>query len=191
MATKKCPNGHIYDSNVYGDKCPFCPSGDEINLGGATRANLSGSDAGETIGGGTRSTVATTPVEEYEQGTVIRRVDGGKDDGRGGRKLVAVLVCYDMNPCGDVFPVYEGRNIIGRKSSCDISIIGDGQVSSEHLVILYREVEGIFWAIDNHSSNGTFVNGKFENQAELNNSDVITIGETRLIFIPIPKIPMK
>lgn len=190
MATKKCVNGHIYDSNVYGDKCPFCPSGDEINLGGATHANLSNSDAGETIGG-TRSTVATSPVDDYEQGTVIRRVGEGNDSVNSGRKLVALLVCYDMNPCGELFPVYEGRNIIGRKQSCDIRIGGDGQVSSEHLVILYREVEGIFWAIDNHSSNGTFVNGKFENQTELHNSDIITIGETRLIFISIPKIPLK
>ena len=189
MATKKCPNGHIYDSNVYGDKCPFCPSGDEINLGGATRANLPGSDAGETIGG-TRSTVATSPIEE-DGGTVIRRVDGGKEDAETGRKLVAVLVCYDMNPCGEVFPIYEGRTLVGRKSSCDIKIIKDGQVSSEHLVILYREVEGIFWAIDNNSSNGTFVNGKFENKVELKNSDIITVGETRLIFIPVPKIPAK
>lgn len=190
MATKKCPNGHIYDSNVYGDKCPFCPSDDEINLGGATRANLAGSDAGETIGG-TRSTVATTPVEDEDSGTVIRRVDGGKEEFGNGRKLVAVMVCYDMNPCGDVFPIYEGRNIVGRKSSCDIKISGDGQVSSEHLVILYREVEGIFWAIDNNSSNGTFVNGKFENKVELKNSDIINVGETRLIFIPVPKIPAK
>lgn len=25
MATKKCPNGHQYDSSIYGDNCPFCP----------------------------------------------------------------------------------------------------------------------------------------------------------------------
>lgn len=190
MATKKCPNGHIYDSNVYGDKCPFCPSGDDINLGGATRANHFGYDSGETMSG-TRSTVAASSFEEEEGGTVIRRVDGGEQNVAAGRKLVAVLVCYDMNPCGDVFPVFEGRNIIGRKSSCDIKISGDGQVSSEHLVILYREAEGIFWAIDNNSSNGTFVNGKFENKVDLKNSDIITVGETRLIFIPIPRIPAK
>lgn len=26
MATKKCINGHQYDSSIYGDNCPFCPS---------------------------------------------------------------------------------------------------------------------------------------------------------------------
>ena len=24
MATNKCPNGHQYNSNIFGDKCPFC-----------------------------------------------------------------------------------------------------------------------------------------------------------------------
>lgn len=24
MATKKCPNGHQYDTSIYGDNCPFC-----------------------------------------------------------------------------------------------------------------------------------------------------------------------
>ena len=25
MPKKTCPNGHIYDSNIYGDECPLCP----------------------------------------------------------------------------------------------------------------------------------------------------------------------
>ena len=27
MAKKTCPNGHIYDPNIYGDQCPLCPAG--------------------------------------------------------------------------------------------------------------------------------------------------------------------
>ncbi len=26
MATKTCPIGHQYDSDIFGDDCPFCPS---------------------------------------------------------------------------------------------------------------------------------------------------------------------
>lgn len=26
MSTRKCVNGHLYDSNIYGDCCPFCVS---------------------------------------------------------------------------------------------------------------------------------------------------------------------
>lgn len=28
MPKKVCPNGHIYDSSIYGDDCPLCPKGD-------------------------------------------------------------------------------------------------------------------------------------------------------------------
>lgn len=27
MPTKTCPNGHQYDSDIYGDECPLCPKG--------------------------------------------------------------------------------------------------------------------------------------------------------------------
>lgn len=29
MPKKFCPNGHIYDSSIYGDECPLCPKGGE------------------------------------------------------------------------------------------------------------------------------------------------------------------
>lgn len=30
MPKKVCPNGHIYDSSIYGDECPLCPKGGGI-----------------------------------------------------------------------------------------------------------------------------------------------------------------
>ena len=54
MATKKCPNGHIYDPNVYGDNCPFCPSGDTVNLGGGKTKVNDGTYSDDT--GGTKKT---------------------------------------------------------------------------------------------------------------------------------------
>lgn len=191
MATKKCINGHIYDPNVYGDNCPFCPSGSTINFEGETRVN-GGDETVETIGG-TRPTVSVTPEEDFGSGTVIRHIDSGATNAGidNNKRIVALLVSYDTNPLGEVYKIYEGRNMVGRKANVDISIKGDSQVSSEHLVILYREAEGVFWAIDNNSSNGTYVNGAFENKAQLKTNDVITIGSTRLIFIAVPKLPAK
>lgn len=31
MPKKVCPNGHIYDSSIYGDECPLCPKGENNN----------------------------------------------------------------------------------------------------------------------------------------------------------------
>lgn len=192
MATKKCANGHIYDPNVYGDTCPFCPSGETVNINGEGRTKVNIEDYNSQAGN-TRPTEAVNPEEDFGGETIIRHADQGYTNVHGGsnRKLVGILACYDLNRYGEVFNIYEGRNMIGRKATTDIHISGDQQVSSEHLIILYREAEGIFWAIDNKSSNGTYINGVFQNEAKLNTYDIITIGSTRLIFIAIPKIQDK
>lgn len=186
MATKKCPNGHIYDPNVYGDNCPFCPSGDTVNLGGGKTKVNDGTYSDDT--GGTKKTepMHDTGYQYEEEHTHIGRRDGGTDAGRG-RKLVALLVSYDTNPEGEVYRIYEGRNSIGRKSTADICVPEDNRVSGMHMTVLYREAEGIFWAIDNDSSNGTFVNGSFVSKAELHTEDTITVGDTNFTFIIIPK----
>lgn len=197
MATKKCINGHIYDPSVYGETCPFCPAGGTVvngDAGGHTHVN--GGFAEMT--GGTMPTIPVSPADDAASaggGTVIRHI-GGNTTGEtgapaGNRRLVGLLVCYDINPLGEVFKIFEGRNMIGRKATVDIVLSSDSQISSEHLIILYREAEGVFWAIDNNSSNGTYVNGSFENKARLNPNDIITIGNTRLIFIAIPRLPQQ
>ena len=38
MAKKTCPNGHIFDPNIYGDQCPLCPSQDVAAGAGASSA---------------------------------------------------------------------------------------------------------------------------------------------------------
>lgn len=197
MATKKCVNGHIYDPSIYGETCPFCPaSGTVINENPEGHTFVNGGFS--EMAGGTMPTIPVSPADNAAGaggGTVIRHI-GGNMTGEtnapnGNRRLVGLLVCYDINPFGEVFKIYEGRNMIGRKATVDIVLSADSQISSEHLIILYREAEGVFWAIDNNSSNGTYVNGAFENKAKLNPNDIITIGNTRLIFIAIPRLPQK
>lgn len=86
--------------------------------------------------------------------TVIRHVNptGGTGMASDNRRLVGLLVSYDQNPMGEVYKIYEGRNVIGRAATSDIPIPGDSNMSSQHLLILYREAEGIFWAADQNSS---------------------------------------
>ena len=36
MAKKTCPNGHIFDPNIYGDQCPLCPAAGSPSMGGGT-----------------------------------------------------------------------------------------------------------------------------------------------------------
>lgn len=187
MATKQCANGHHYDATIYGDNCPFCPSGNKTKVNPTPGSGntipvepTKPTDVWPPTGG------KTEPTPGGGGQTVIKTKMGGNAVGR---KLVALLVTYDQNPNGDVHKIYEGRNLIGRRATCDIPISRDENMSSEHLLILYREAEGIFWAADQNSSNGTYINGEFVSERrKLATNDIIVTGATRFIFLAIPQI---
>ncbi|MDR1022792.1 MAG: FHA domain-containing protein [Prevotellaceae bacterium] len=208
MAKRTCSKGHIYDSAIYGDNCPFCPSpgtGTVVNdssfgsatvgsYGGGTEVNQDGGGRTQVNGGATVGGV-TIPMEGSGYGggasgggTVIRPAGGAGAGTPSGKRAMGLLVTYDTNPAGQVFNIYEGRNYIGREASADVSIPNDLQVSGKHFSILYRVADGKFKFRDEQSSNGTFVNEALADEGELSTFDVIRIGVTKLIFIAIPQI---
>lgn len=63
---------------------------------------------------------------------------------------------------------------IGRSGSCDIRLEMD-DVSSFH-ALLYRDKKGNVVVVDNHSTNGTFVNGKRVTEKVLEKGDKLTVG---------------
>lgn len=68
---------------------------------------------------------------------------------------------------------------IGRGSDVDISIL-DESVSSKHCLIFQKQ--GRFIIKDLNSKNGTFVNGQPVLETEINDGDLITIGNKKFIF---------
>lgn len=52
MLKKTCPNGHVYDSSIYGDTCPLCPS--SANAGSSTASNMAGAPIGASASAHTR-----------------------------------------------------------------------------------------------------------------------------------------
>ena len=217
MAIQQCPNGHQYDSSIYGNNCPFCPSeATHLSVGGGAGTPPpfnpqpsfdAGGGSTQVMGGGGYDAAPTVPVEGYDEPTQlmdeagtdpmqqtfdegrtkIRAIDGD-ENASNGRKLVGILITYDLNPCGQVFPIYEGRNMVGRDQSCDIALTSDDKVSSKHLLIVWRNGEGIMWGEDQMSSNGTFVNDKFASEKfQLNNGDVLLVGKTKFLYLAIPQ----
>ena len=207
MAKKTCNKGHIYDSAIYGNNCPFCPSGtgtvvNNNNFGGGdTVGNYGGTEVNQESGGRTQvgGTVGggapTIPMGGVNYsggvggGTVIRPAGGGTGMATG-KRIVGLLFSYDTNPIGQIFNIHEGRNLIGRDAGNDICITSDSQVSGKHSVIQYLAADGKFRIKDELSSNGTFVNEELKTDTyELSTFDVIRVGSTKLIFIAIPQIP--
>lgn len=75
------------------------------------------------------------------------------------------------------------RFTIGRKPDNDLPI-EDHTVSSRHATIV--RVQSVYFIEDLQSTNGTSVNGRQIERAQLHDADVITIGKHRLIFQDSP-----
>jgi len=103
-------------------------------------------------------------------------------------KLVGFLVTYCQSITGVFFPLYEGNNSIGRAKRNDI-VIADKEASEEHFRIFYFAKEKRFEFEALNTKNGTFVNDKqySTGKADLQSSDFIVIGSTKLTFIAIPE----
>jgi hypothetical protein len=115
------------------------------------------------------------PAEPASEGTDRPRAAG--------RKIVGVLITYTWNPDGQIFPVREGRNWIGRDpEKCDIAVLEDETLSAINSHITFRKN---FVIGDNVSMSGTDVNGEpVEEQFHpLENYATVRTGATHWIFI--------
>jgi DNA-binding SARP family transcriptional activator len=75
--------------------------------------------------------------------------------------------------------VVATRTTIGRHPSSSL-VVADGKASRDHAVI--RATEEGFTLHDVRSTNGTFVNGKRVVEARLEDGDMITVGDTDIVF---------
>lgn len=75
---------------------------------------------------------------------------------------------------------------IGRKSDNDLAI-DDHTVSSRHARIV--RVQSVYFLEDLKSTNGTALNGKPIERAQLRDADVVTIGQHRIVFQDSAPIP--
>lgn len=91
---------------------------------------------------------------------------------------------YSWKPEGQLFPVREGRNLIGRGAECDISIPDDPTLSNVNSHITHRKS---FVIGDMVSMSGTDLNGApIEEQfVPLPNYSTIRTGSTHWTFMSI------
>src|SRR5438552_3277342 len=94
----------------------------------------------------------------------------------------AYLVVRREDGFGDVFPLSgDSRYILGRAPNCQI-VLKDERCSREHAEV-YRTPRG--WKLrDLSSRNGTRLNNRrVEGEVDLAPSDVVLLGQTRLLFV--------
>lgn len=109
------------------------------------------------------------------------------------RRIVGILTTYSWKPEGEIFPVREGRNLIGRGEECDICVPDDPMLSQVNSHITFRQS---FVLGDMVSMSGTDLNGEpvEEQFRPLGNYAQIRTGSTRWTFViidpaPAPKAP--
>jgi hypothetical protein len=80
---------------------------------------------------------------------------------RAPRVLAGFLITYEVEPLGRFWPIYQGRNRLGRKGSgTDLDIeIDHPTTSSRHALILAAACPGRLKLEDIGSTNGTLLNG--------------------------------
>src|SRR3712207_777267 len=92
----------------------------------------------------------------------------------------ALIVRSGGGRVGETFRPQGERTTIGRSPDCGI-FLDDVTVSRRHAVLVERD--GRFAIEDQGSLNGTFLNRKRIETAELENGDELQIGKYRLIFL--------
>lgn len=109
------------------------------------------------------------------------------------RKIVGFLVSYSKKETGEYWPIFLGRNIIGKSVDADISL-REASVSEEHAILntrrvsnLNNEEELIYVISDNNSTVGVRVEGRDivydNNNRLLKPNEFIDIGHYKLMLI--------
>jgi hypothetical protein len=119
--------------------------------------------------GGTETTQTFTPDEGDEPAEALEDL---------GVKGPALVVRSGGGRAGEMFPL-EGETTIGRSPDCGI-FLDDVTVSRKHAVL--RDRDNGFFIEDQGSLNGTFVNRKRVESAQLDDGDELQIGKYRLTF---------
>lgn len=186
MNLQKCENGHFYDADKY-QTCPHCQqlSDDQKTVG-------------MTIPEEQPSVIPTMPQQQPfhsftggnapsdDQKTVgifQHSISGTK----GTQPVVGWLVGIQGECLGQSFQLREGKNFIGRGEDMDIVIRGDLAVARHrHACVIFEPRAGIFYAQPGESHELFYLNDNVVLNSEiLKDHDVITLGETSLMFIPL------
>jgi len=99
------------------------------------------------------------------------------------RRIVGVLISYTWKPEGQIYPIREGRNLIGRNpDKCDIVVTEDPHLSDVNSHITFRRS---FTVGDMVSMSGTDLNGApvEETYVRLPNYSTLRTGSTHWTFI--------
>jgi len=188
-----------YDGSYGGGYGPTEPVQPANNAGGGLESYSPTEPVqpANNAGGGLESYSPTEPVHPAGGGSAITDYDSvtmpvsilpKKDNAKAVfSPVTGWLVCTEGPAKGMDYRIRAGYNYIGRSEHMDICIRGDLQISREkHALIAYDHQERVFFFGPADGKSLVRINGKMVmNPTQLNAYDVISIGETKLLFVPL------
>lgn len=197
MKMVQCPQGHLYDTDV-NKTCPICagnvasvsfnanPNGFVADSIGATTP-LNYAQANSFIPQGMNVTGPVNPTPEIvpEPIDVTTSTDQFNDEetGESARPVCGWLVCIEGAKKGRSYEIYPGYTYVGRGDDNDIVLGFDNTISSSAIAISYDHESNKFDIGKEKSKNIIKLNNdSLLGQADLNDGDIIKLGESKFIF---------
>jgi hypothetical protein len=167
----------------------FAPQGQQQQQG--QPPPFGGAPPPPSPGGGFGPPPAPPPAAGMPPTNVMSGFDAGRgaDAGKKPRRALAgFLVSFQDDPLGKFWPLYQGRNLVGRaETGQEVDVpIGHGTTSTNHATV---EAEGGRLTLsDLGSTNGTFHNEEaigFQGRRELRDGDKVRFGGFSVIVINV------
>ena len=151
-------------------------------------AGFDASPYDKTIPEDTEGTEAGGGLDSWSNETVFDNMGVMNAAGETVRPATGWLVCINGATKGTDYRIYQGYTYIGRDPAQNQIAIPDDHVSSVPSArILYEETSRKFYINEtNGARNPVYLNEKlFDGRVELQPYDIIRLGNTRLLFVPL------
>ena len=192
---RTCSAGHVYDADQF-PSCPYCNRNTRAIQFGATAAPAGYGATTAPAGygaapAGRDDTIGQTVMPE----AIRRRMEQERDNrtvGEFKRKLgyepvVGWLVCVEGPEVGKDYRLFGRINAIGRAEGNDVVLAPEHTVSQKnHVRLAYDAKHNNFQLIPGEGTNVTYLNDEpLYVPQKLNAYDVLEMGATKLIFVPL------
>ncbi|KQO01087.1 FHA domain-containing protein [Paenibacillus algorifonticola] len=163
MSLTRCPNGHMFSTRKHGNLCPYC----SISVEPAAAK------------GGDRKAAQQPETDDKTMPYL--------GETKGIHPVTGWLVCIEGPQLGQDYRIMAEKNFIGRSEEMHIRIIGDNTVSRRnHAVIVYDPKKRNFYLLPGDASGLAYHNNEaVYSPVELTSYDVIQLGHSKFIFIPL------
>ena len=189
MDMRQCAQGgHFYDASIH-SACPYCST---ANVGATVALDMGrtmplaqpaapAAGQGGAAGGADNRTHAQGGAGDNGRTVAIIKEELGIDP------VVGWLICLDGTEKGRDYRIHTDNNYIGRGEKMDICIRGDDTISREnHAIIGYDARDKVFYFTPGDGRSIVRLNDKgIFATAELKSHDIVEIGKTKLIFLPL------